>query len=139
MPLPFHPPAGQIVICDFQGLKAPEIIKRRPAIVMSPRLRGRSGLCTVLPISTTAPRPEQPYHYNLTIDPPLPLPYAEPSVWVKCDMIYTVGFHRLNLPWYQDVGGQRQYLNQYVDPEDLAAIQRCMLTALGFPHLVNRV
>lgn len=139
MPLPFHPPAGQIVICDFAGLKEPEIIKRRPAVVVSPRLRGRTGLVTVLPISTTAPRPEQSYHYSLLIDPMLPRPYEKQSVWVKCDMIYTVAFHRLNLPWYQDACGSRQYVNQYVSEDELKAIQRCMITALGFPELVSRV
>jgi mRNA interferase MazF len=137
VPLPFHPPPGQIVICDFDGFKEPEIVKRRPAIIVSPRLRGRDGLCSVLPISTTAPRRELPHHFQLTIEPALPAPYGEQQVWVKCDMVCTVGFHRMNLPWYKDSGGARQYVNQYVDPDDLLAIQRCMLGYLGFADLAR--
>lgn len=137
MALPFFPPPGQIVICDFDGLKEPEIVKRRPAIVISPRKRGGPQLCTVVPISTTDPVPELPHHYRLDIAPSLPPPYSEQSVWVKCDMIYTVGHHRLNLPFYKDASGRRQFVNQYVNQDDLEAIQRCVLTALGFHDLAR--
>lgn len=137
MPLPFNPPPGQIVICDFHGLKEPEIIKRRPAIVVSPRLRGRKELCSVLPISTTDPHEEMAHHFSLRIDPALPVPYPEQDVWVKCDMIYTVGYHRLNLPWWMDEAGKRNYVNQYVSEDDLLAIRRCMLAALGFQELAK--
>jgi len=132
MTLPFNPSQGLIVICDFDGLKAPEMVKRRPSIVVSPRSRRSTGLCTVIPCSATAPVPELAHHFQLGINPPLPQPYPEPNVWVKCDMIYTVSFARLNLPWYRAVDGSRQYINQYVSEDDLLSIQRCMLTYLGF-------
>ena len=77
------------------------------------------------------------HHFQLRIDPALPAPYPEQDVWVKCDMVYTVGYHRLNLPWYQDEHGKRQYVNQYVGEDDLVAIQRCMLAALGFQDLAR--
>ena len=77
------------------------------------------------------------HHFRLRIDPALPAPYPEQDVWVKCDMVYTVGFHRLNLPWHQDENGKRQYVNQYVSEDDLLAIRRCMLAALGFQELAR--
>src|SRR5690554_4905370 len=115
MPLPFSPSPGLIVICDFQGLREPEIVKRRPAIVVSPRSRRSGGLCTVVPCSTTAPIPELAHHFPLRIDPPLPNPYPEPELWVKCDMIYTVSLERLNLPWTKNENGKRQYVQQYLE------------------------
>ncbi|WP_368076857.1 type II toxin-antitoxin system PemK/MazF family toxin [Pseudomonas aeruginosa] len=57
-------------------MKAPEIVKRRPAIVISPKLRGRKGLCTVVPISTTEPHREMEHHFRLRIEPALPNPYC---------------------------------------------------------------
>ncbi|EMW0555515.1 type II toxin-antitoxin system PemK/MazF family toxin [Pseudomonas aeruginosa] len=137
MPLPFYPPPGQIVVCDFEGMKAPEIVKRRPAIVISPKLRGRKGLCTVVPISTTEPHREMEHHFRLRIEPALPNPYGAQDVWVKCDMVYTVCFERLNLPWGRDGSGKRQFVNQHVSADDLQAIQRCMLAALGFGELAR--
>lgn len=137
MALPFNPNPGLIVICDFDGMKEPEMTKRRPAIVVSPRSRTRAGLCTILPISCTAPQPELAHHFRLTLDPTLPDPYPEPEVWVKCDMVYSVGYHRLNLPFYKDVAGNRQYINQFVAEDDLLAIRRCMLSSLGFAELAK--
>lgn len=137
MPLPFHPPAGQILICDFEGLKEPEIVKRRPVVVVSPRRRRGQVICTVVPISTTPPIPELPHHFQLQIEPALPNPYSATNVWVKCDMIYTVAAHRLCLPWYRDAGGERRYVNQYVSDDDLQVIQRCLLSSLGFSELAR--
>ena len=58
MALKFHPKPGTILVCDFrQGFRAPEMIKRRPVVVVSPRLRNRTDLCTVVPLSTIEPRP----------------------------------------------------------------------------------
>lgn len=132
MPLPFNPPPGRIVICDFAGMISPEMTKRRPAIVVSPRIRTRPNLCTIVPISTTAPASIQDHHFELNIHPPLPDPYPAPDVWVKCDMLYTVCYERLNLPWYKDEQGKRQFVNQDISADDLSAIRRCMLKALGF-------
>jgi uncharacterized protein YifN (PemK superfamily) len=56
MAIHFHPQRGTIVVCDFRGFEAPEMQKRRPVVVVSPRLRHRDNLCTVVPLSTTAPR-----------------------------------------------------------------------------------
>jgi mRNA interferase MazF len=50
MSLPYHPKQGTIVICDFKGFVSPEMVKRRPAVIVSPRLRKREGLCTIVPL-----------------------------------------------------------------------------------------
>lgn len=95
MSITFHPEQGTIVICDFTGFVVPEMVKRRPAVVISPRLRTRTGLCTVVPLSTTPPAPIAPYHCKLHVTPTLPKPYDAPYHWVKADMVYTVSFARL--------------------------------------------
>jgi len=49
MALKYHPDPGDILICNFAvGFKEPEMVKSRPCVVLSPRLRRRSGLCTVV-------------------------------------------------------------------------------------------
>jgi mRNA interferase MazF len=48
MGLLIHPRPGTIVRVDLNdGFRPPEMIKRRPAIVLSPEIAGRD-LCTVL-------------------------------------------------------------------------------------------
>jgi uncharacterized protein YifN (PemK superfamily) len=56
MPLTYHPETGTILICDYNlggGFIEPEMVKRRPVVVISPRFRHRDWLCTVVPLSTT--------------------------------------------------------------------------------------
>ena len=109
MAIKIHPEQGTIVVCDFEGFVSPEMIKRRPAIVISPRFRSRDRLCTVVPLSTTPPNPISPYHFKLHVIPVLPAPYNAGFHWVKADMVYTVSFQRLNLPFSgKDAAGRRQ-------------------------------
>jgi uncharacterized protein YifN (PemK superfamily) len=135
MPLPFHPVPGTIVICDFAGFVVPEMIKRRPAIVVSPRLRGRNGLCTIVPLSTTPPAMEQKYHYLLELNPPLPRPFDSEVCWVKGDMLYTVSFARLNLPHEKDAHGRRININRVISGDDIRNIRFCILCGLGMANL----
>lgn len=73
-----HPKIGTILICDFdQGFKEPEMVKRRPVIVVSPKISTRPGLCTVVALSTTEPRPKMPFHCEIDLDPPLPPPWGD--------------------------------------------------------------
>lgn len=136
MAIRFHPEQGTIVICDFEGFVAPEMVKRRPAVVVSPRLRKRDGLCTIVPLSTTPPREVAPYHFKLHVEPVLPKPYDANFHWVKADMLYTVSFSRLYLPWEnKDVNGNRNYDVRVIDMADLLKIQQCMLHGLGLTTL----
>ena len=138
MPLTHHPETGTIVICDFTGFISPEMVKRRPAIVVSPRIRDRYGLCTIVPLSTTPPDPVKPYHYKLHIDPPLPPPYNSPYSWVKGDMFATVSMKRLSLPHSKkDAKGKRKYEIVVIEEIDLRNIRECLLHALGLSRLTG--
>jgi mRNA interferase MazF len=138
--LHIHPAAGTVVICDFSWFKAPEMIKRRPAVVISPRLRGRDNLCTVVPFSTTTPHKLMPYHYKLFTDPPLPDPYSSPYHWLKCDMVYTVSFDRMFMPFVDKAdGGKRNYHTHAVSEHELKEIRKCVLNGLGMESLTSHV
>lgn len=44
-----------VLICDFTtGFQAPEMVKKRPVVVVSPRRR-IGQVCTVVPLSSVAP------------------------------------------------------------------------------------
>jgi uncharacterized protein YifN (PemK superfamily) len=137
MSLPFNPVIGTIVVCDFSGFIVPEMVKRRPAIVVSPRLRGRVNLCTIVPLSTTPPAKAQNYHYLLELSPPLPKPFNTEACWVKGDMLYTVSYDRLNLPHERSVTGERIHINRVVSAEDLLNIRHCILFGLGLGTLTT--
>ena len=138
MPLTHHPETGTIVICDFHGFVTPEMVKRRPGVVLSPRLRNRRGLCTIVPLSTTPPDPVMPYHYRIHMDPPLPPPYDSPYAWVKSDMLYTVSFDRLFLPFSKkDASGKREYDVRVIDKIDLIKVQECVIYGLGLIALTS--
>ena len=73
MAIKFHPPQGCIVRVDYSaGFKEPEMVKPRLAIVLTPRIKARHGLLTVVALSTTPPKPKMPYH--CVIDIPFDLP-----------------------------------------------------------------
>lgn len=75
MPIQEHPALGTILTCDFNaGFKEPEMVKRRPVVVISPKIAGRYGLCTVVALSLTEPDPIMPYHCQIDIRPELPYP-----------------------------------------------------------------
>lgn len=135
MPLTYHPKPGDILVCDYNtGFTAPEMVKRRPIIVISPRLRRRNGLCTVVPLSTTQPDVEEDYHCRISMCPTLPKPWDSSWMWVKADMIATVSFERLELiRGPKDFQGKRKYLQCRIDDSSLQAIRRCVLFALGVP------
>ncbi len=138
MSIEYHPEQGTIVICDFKGFVAPEMVKRRPAVVISPRLRKRGRLCTIVPLSTTMPTSIAPYHFKLHIDPVLPNPYSAKVHWVKADMVYTVSFDRLYLPFERKgKTGRRKYDVRVIDKADLLKIQQCILNGLGLAALTD--
>jgi mRNA interferase MazF len=140
MALQYHPEIGTVVICDFHGFVVPEMVKRRLAVVVSPRLRNRTGLCTVVPLSTTPPNPIMAYHYKLKFEETLPAPYNSPIQWVKGDMLATVSFSRLSLPILgKDANGKRKYIVKVIDEFDLRNIRECMLHGLNLSHLTGHL
>lgn len=128
-----HPIQGTIVRVDLsQGFRPPEMGKRRPAVILSPRLPGRTQLCAIVPLSTTAPTTVRPWHHRFELDPPLPEPYATTAMWAKCDMVQTVAFHRLRLLFDgKDAAGERIYDVRVLDGRHMDAIRAGVRAALG--------
>jgi mRNA interferase MazF len=137
VPIQSHPGVGVLVFCDFnQGFRAPEMVKSRPAIIIAPKISVRSGLCTIVPLSTTPPEPVMPYHCKIKLDPPLPSPWDAPEAWVKGDLVNSVGFHRLDLVRIgKDRQGNRAYRLTTVPIDDLRRIRACVLCSLGLMAL----
>ena len=124
---------GTILLCDYDtGFREPEMVKRRPAIVISPRLPHRDNLCAVVPLSTTSPDRPQDYHCELMLAPPLPSPWDNPHVWVKADMIATVCFSRLDLfQTKRDQSGKRKYLHPKLNLDQMKAVHSAILHGIG--------
>ncbi|ADE40552.1 hypothetical protein SAR116_2309 [Candidatus Puniceispirillum marinum IMCC1322] len=133
MALKYHPPTGSIVTVDFDhGFKPPEMVKRRLAVVISTPIKERAGLCTIIPLSTSHPRKIMPYHYLLNIPFTLPKRWGNQPRWVKGDMIYSLGFHRIDLlSLGKDVNGKRRYQKSKINAADLSAIKACVRASLN--------
>lgn len=126
-----HPKQGEILVCDFtRGFVAPEMQKVRKVVVISPTATHKRRLCTVLPISATQPEHEEEWHYLLKKNPLPSDGYRQ--LWVKCDMIYTVSFDRLDKPHSKTRNGGRQYFVPRLDDEELAAVIGCLKAYLPF-------
>lgn len=126
MALTVHPKAGYVLICNFTGYVAPEMIKARPVVVVSPNHMRRPGLVSVVPLSTTAPEPIEPYHYRL-IGNPVPGSSAG-EVWAKCDMLATVSVTRLDRIKIE----RGRYEIGHVSMDQVRAIRLAVALSLGF-------
>jgi mRNA interferase MazF len=95
MALQFAPKVGVVVLCDFDtGFKPPEMVKRRLAVVVSPPISVRPGLCTVVPLSTTKPDVVMSYHQPLKLEEPMPERWRSEQHWAKCDMVFAAALFR---------------------------------------------
>ena len=126
MALRFPPRTGTVWMCDFNtGFKVPEMIKVRPVVVVSPRSKQMTKLCTIVPLSTTAPVPVEPFHHRM--DPrSLPGKLGTKETWAKCDMLYTVSLERLSRATKRGETATLRVLD-----EDLDASRDCVMVALG--------
>ena len=144
MAVTFHPKPGLILLCDFEpGFKEPEMVKKkRPVVVLTGAIQGRSNLVTVVPLSHTEPKPPQRYHYKI---PKASLPmvgkFQDGDSWLKGDMIYTVGFHRLTLIRLGKRGGdgKRLYFDGRLGREQMKLIYQCVMHGLNMSHLAGYV
>lgn len=141
MALTYYPSLGDVLVCDFTtGFREPEMVKKRPVIVVSHKFQTTShdhSVCTVVPISTKAPRSPNRWHHKLAIDSiPIPLRKDGADSWAKCDMVVSVAFNRLDKVWTGRVAGKRIFAEHRVIPEDLKAIQGCLLYVLNMAHLI---
>lgn len=132
MTVVLHPAPGTIVRVDLsEGFMPPEMVGRRPVIVLSPPLIGRQQLCAIVPLSTTPPRKVCAHHMQIAFDPPLPAPFSDPVAWVKGDMVLTVAFRRLRLLFSGKADGQRVYDVRVLDATTLEAVRNCVRAGLG--------
>jgi len=141
MPINEHPDMGTVLMCDFNaGFSVPEMCKRRPVVVLSPKIQRRHHLCTVVALSTTAPDPIMPYHCQIDLRPQLPAPLQSDGIWVKGDMVNAVGFHRLDLIRLgKDRFGKRVYLYRPLAAEVLREVRQCVLRAMGLSALTRHL
>lgn len=137
MPLSYHPKKGQLLLCDFSaGFKEPEMTKRsRPVIVLS----SQHNLVTVVACSTVKPDIVAPHHYLL---PRQSMPKTDhffgKDTWVKGDMIYTVGFHRLELIRVGKASS-RDYFRQKFGKDQMDEIHKCVLHGLSLGFLSQHI
>jgi mRNA interferase MazF len=141
MPINDHPAPGTILVCDFNGtFKEPEMVKPRCVIVLSPKIERRAKLCTVVCLSTTAPDHVMPFHCQIDLRPVMPSPWDSDGVWVKGDMVYSVGFHRLDLVRIgKDRTGKRQYRMDTLSSEQMKSVRCCVLRGLGLSTLTKHL
>jgi len=137
MAITFHPNVGQLLMCDFIGFKAPEMVKKRPVLVITPPHKGGSKLVTVVPLSTSKPSTIMEYHYQI---PNQCLPktsfFMNSETWIKGDMIYTVGFDRLDLIKIgKDSQGKRTYYRNKLGRDRMSDIYKCVLHGINLGDL----
>lgn len=139
MPLAYNPNFGEVLKCDYSGFIAPEMVKSRWVVVVSPKHLDRPRLATVVALSTTPPDPVYDHHWKLITR----LPHNEEGteVWAKCDMVFAASYARLNA-WWRDKsapGGKRMYVPVILDDRDMKGIQRGLLYSLGLGGLTKHL
>ena len=97
------------------------MIKVRKVVVVSQASRHRRRLCTVVPISSTSPQQEHDWHHLLRENPLISDGHKQ--LWVKCDMIYTVSFERLDKVHRKTRKG-REYFVPQLCGTDIEAVIR---------------
>lgn len=128
----FQPSAGQILVCHFGlGFRRPEMVKTRPVIVVSPKVRAWTKLCIVIPISSKAPNPVQNWHYKLPDGIVPGSKYDE--AWIKGDTLMAVSCERLD----RIKTGFRKYEAPIAPADVLKEVRRCVLHATGMGSLTG--
>jgi mRNA interferase MazF len=141
MAIVFHPARGSVVTVNFEkGFKNPEMDKTRLAIVLSPAIKARVKLVTVVPLSLTAPEKILPFHKQIDIPFELPRPWGNQARWIKGDMINAVGFHRVDLLRLgKDREGKRIYQTSVLEEEMFNIVKRCVLHGIGLSTLTKHL
>ena len=141
MALQYHPKQGAVVLVQFdKAFKEPEMVKTRPCVVISKEMKFRPNLLTVVPLSTTPPKPVMPWHAEVDLGLELPPRWASRTCWVKGDMVYSIGFHRADLfRLGRAADGRRIYQTAALTNDKLCMVQACVLQGIGLPHLTKHL
>ncbi|MET0256828.1 MAG: type II toxin-antitoxin system PemK/MazF family toxin [Luteibacter sp.] len=130
MPLAFPPDPGTVVICHFPlagSVAGAEMVKTRPAIVVSRLLEGRRGLVCVVPVSMTPPAQVRRWHVRLPADA-MPRGWADKTGdrWAKCDMLTTVSLDRLSMRGSARRSGRRRFETGALDGDSMREIRKAL-------------
>lgn len=130
MPITFGPRQGTVLICDFRtGFVPPEMVKRRPVVVMAPRAGTRTPLYLVVPFSTTAPLDIKRFHIRIPAGKYWFLDSTF-DTWAKCDTLTSVAHIRLDRMLVRG-----RWSTPTLTDEDFRAVQSGVLHALGLSRL----
>ena len=128
MPLTFHPGPGIIVICDFStGFQPPEMVKKRPVVIISPHRRTGQLVAVVL-LSSTEPDPIEPWHWAV---PTGAYPPARGPMWGKADIVQTVALIRLDRVMFRGPDGKRNYRAFQLTRPQIADLHLAVKAGLG--------
>lgn len=114
--------------------------KLRLAVVLSPAMKARVKLVTVVALSLTEPEKVLPFHKQIDIPFELPASWGNQPRWIKGDMVNAVGFHRVELLRLgKGPTGARRYQTEVLDKELFDVVKRCVLHGLGLSSLTKHV
>jgi mRNA interferase MazF len=134
MPITFGPHQGTVLICDFRtGFVPPEMVKRRPVVVIAPRAGTQKPLYIVVPFSTVAPLDIKRFHIRLPAGKYWFLNRMI-DTWAKCDTLTSVAHTRLDRMF---VNGR--WITPTLSDGDFRAIQSGVLHALGLSRLTAQL
>lgn len=133
-------------MCDFSGYIAPEMVKMRRVVVISPRNPG-ARLALVVPISATKPHHLLPIHVELPGQAVYRCFDGADRVWVKADLIAHVRFERLDRVRVQAKDGDGNPIirkHVYIPTVSLQAdhlkeVRKAVLHSLGLGRLAGGV
>lgn len=145
MPLQYPPQIGDVLLCDYPqwtelgDLEQGEMQKRRLVVVLHNRLPKRSGLVTVVPLSTSAPHKDIKYQCKIVFECSPPPPFEGLIKWAKADMINTVSYARLSLPYDGKCSEtrRRKYVKIRLTKNQMLDIRTCLCIALGMESLTK--
>lgn len=124
----FFPTEGTILICDFTGgFRPPEMIERRPIIVISKRESNRRT-CVVVPISS-----RESTNPEAIVIPMLmaKYPFLRKDGWAKCHAPATVSISRLSMMRDPNTGRGLDTRGTMVDAADLLAVRLGVTRFIG--------
>ena len=111
-------------MCDFSGNIVPEIIKKRPVVVITPHHIQRAGLSMVVPLSSTPSDRCDPYVVELSQNYGS---YDFKRQFAKCDLACSVSWKRLD----RFKLGYRRYASFHMTNSDFEAVIAGVAYAFG--------